>query len=50
MWRIVLPFLQFVVDCLLGLAAFAVISTLICGVWEGVSWRQYRRDHHSFMV
>jgi hypothetical protein len=49
MWRIIVPLLQFAVDCLLGLAAFAVLATLICGVWESASWR--RNHHHEpFMM
>jgi hypothetical protein len=49
MWRIMLPFLQFVADCVLGLGAFAIISVLICGIWEGATLRRYRR-HGSFMA
>jgi hypothetical protein len=49
MWRIVLPFFQFAVDCMLGLGAFALISVLVCGIWESASWRRYRR-HESFMA
>jgi len=49
MWRMILPLLQFAVDCVLGLAAFALLSTLICGVWETASWRRHRH-HESFMM
>ena len=49
MWRIIVPFLQFAIDCLLGLAAFALLSTVICGVWETASWRRHR-GHDSFMM
>lgn len=49
MWRIVLPFVQFVVDCLLGLGAFALIAILICGLWEGAHYRRTRRQE-SFMA
>jgi len=48
MWRIMLPFLQFAVDCVLGLGAFALIAILICGLWESAS-RRHRR-HESFMA
>lgn len=49
MWRILLPFLQFVADCVLGLGAFALMSVLLCGVWESAASRRYRR-HDSFMA
>jgi hypothetical protein len=48
MWRIMLPFLQFAVDCVLGLGAFALIAILICGMWEGARRRNHRR-YESFM-
>ena len=49
MWRIIVPFLQFAIDCLLCLAAFALLSTVICGLWETASWRRHR-GHDSFMM
>jgi hypothetical protein len=48
MWRIMLPFLQFAIDCFLGLGAFALIAILICGLWESARQRQHRR-YESFM-
>jgi hypothetical protein len=48
MWRIVVPFMQFAVDCLLGLGAFALIAILLCGIWERANYRRPRR-YESFM-
>jgi hypothetical protein len=50
MWRIVLPFLQFAVDCVLGLGAFALIAILACAMWESANWRRHHRRHESFMA
>jgi hypothetical protein len=47
MWRIILPLFEFAVDCSLALAAFAVLSVLVCGIWESAKWPRYRR-HDSF--
>jgi hypothetical protein len=49
MWRIVLPLVQFVVDCLLGLGAFALIAILVCGIWERAYYRRTRR-RESFVA
>jgi hypothetical protein len=43
MWRILLPFLRFAIDCLLGLGAFAVMSALLCGLWAGTADRPHRQ-------
>lgn len=45
MWRGLVPFVQFVVDCWLGLGAFALVSVTACGLWsafDGV--RESSRD------
>jgi len=49
MWRILLPFVQFVVDCLLGLGAFALIAILACGLWGRANNRRKRRPE-SFVA
>ena len=49
MWRILLPFVQFAVDCLLALGAFALIGILVCGIWASADYRRNRR-HESFVA
>jgi hypothetical protein len=49
MWRIIVPFLQFAVDCVLVLAAFAIVSAVICWIWETASLRRHRR-REPFMM
>jgi hypothetical protein len=49
MWRIVVPFLQFVVDCWLGLAVLALIAALLCGAAERTCGYRYTRGKSSVM-
>jgi hypothetical protein len=50
MWRVLIPLLQFAFDCLLGLGAFALISTLVCGLSGIATFRhnQWLRSFHRY--
>ena len=49
MWRILVPFLQFAVDCWLGLGAVTVFCFLLFGIGVSVTHRSYRRNHTSIL-
>jgi hypothetical protein len=36
MWRALIPFLRFAFDCCLGLGAFTLIASLVCGLWASL--------------
>jgi hypothetical protein len=50
MWRILVPLLRFAFDCWLGLGAFALISSLACGLSAIATLRhnQWLRSFHRY--
>ena len=48
MWRVMLPLFEIVLYCSLCLAAFSVLSIVLCSWWESVNWRRERR--HNFVA
>jgi hypothetical protein len=47
MWRIVLPLLQFAMECWLGLGAFTVLAAIVLAVGAGLAHRPVRRIYPS---
>ena len=49
MWRVLVPLIQFAIDCWLGLAAFALISLVACGLWAiVVEFGDHRTSFHRY--
>jgi hypothetical protein len=47
MWRVLVPLLRFTFDCWLGLGAFALISSLACGL-SGIATLRHNQWFSSF--
>ena len=47
MWRVLVPLLRFAFDCWLGLGAFALISSLVCGL-SGIATLRHNQWLRSF--